>query len=92
VARIATGYRDLINAVILRAVQDALGKRLAIESFTKRDREKAKSKIRKEAIEYISKDNDFSYMCECVDKDYIAIKSAVRRKINEQSCFNWKID
>jgi hypothetical protein len=80
VARIATGYRDLINAVILRAVQDALGKRLAIERFKKDDKKRVKNQLQQQAIRYILKDEDFFYLCECAGKDYTTIRNLIARK------------
>ncbi|HBJ1686109.1 TPA: hypothetical protein LA468_003327 [Clostridium botulinum] len=66
--QVNTGYVDLINAIILRAVQDVRLERLSLNS----------SKVNKEGIknktEQFLDSEEFEYMCECVGKNWSEIR------------------
>lgn len=70
--QVDSSIRDLINAVILRTVQDAKLERAAISSYSSA----YKNKIMAEAVKDIESE-DFEYMCECVGKD----SSIIRKKL-----------
>ncbi|NEZ47827.1 hypothetical protein FDF74_11605 [Clostridium niameyense] len=66
--QVDTGYVDLINAIILRAVQDARLKQLRLNGGNI-----SKDAIREKALNYL-KSGEFEYMCECVGLDWAEIR------------------
>lgn len=72
--QVNTGWYDLLNAVILRTVQDYLLDHLAVPGTLRS--QVSKDKIKKEAENFI-KSEDFEWFCSCAGKDY----ASIRRKL-----------
>lgn len=67
--RVDPTIRDLINAIILRAIQDYRMQSIMIPKKECCMREKVKN----DAEKFI-KSEEFEYMCACVNKDYTSIR------------------
>lgn len=76
--QVNTGWRDLLNAIVLRTVQDYLLDHLAIPGSLRTTG--SKEKIKKEAEKFIISD-DFEWICYCAGKDYAAIRKTLIRKV-----------
>jgi len=61
--QVNTGFKDLINAIILRSVQDCLST-------------DNKKRLKNYASQFLLSD-EFEYMCECVQKDWAEIRRIV---------------
>ncbi|NFJ83936.1 hypothetical protein FDE94_09040 [Clostridium botulinum] len=66
--QVDVGYVDLINAIILRAVQDARMQSLTLNSS------KVNKDLVKEKAESFIMSEEFAYMCECVGKNWAEIR------------------
>ena len=76
--QVNTGYYDLVNAIILRTVQDCFLKNLALGNTHGR------KKVKSEAESFVFSEQ-FKFMCECVNKNWNDIQRFVLKggKINE---------
>lgn len=69
--QVNTGWYDLLNAIILRTVQDYMLDGLAIGGLQRT--KGGKEKIKNEAKSFMQSE-DFEWICECAGKNYSAIR------------------
>jgi len=71
------GVKSLLNAVILRCIQDI--KSEAMGGFDPRYKIRRKEELRNQALTYIKNDKDFNYICELIDVNANYIKRGVAK-------------
>lgn len=76
--QVNTGWYDLLNAIILRTVQDYFMQQLSVPGSLRS--QGSKEKIQKDAEIFIKSDY-FEWICSCAGKDYVAIRRKLVRGV-----------
>lgn len=76
--QVDTGWHDLLNAMILRIVQDYMMQHLSVPGSLRS--QGSKEKLQKDAEIFIKSDY-FEWICSCAGKDYVAIRRKLVRGV-----------